>query len=145
MSPSSSPTSELLLDVRDVSLSFGGLKAVSEFRLTLHAGCLQGLIGPNGAGKTTAFNLITGVYRAQAGQILLRNKPIHKLRPHRIARAGVARTFQNIRLFPEMTVLDNVRVACHMRQGSGLFQSLSHMPGDALLIGDTEDDNFFSG
>ena len=123
MSPSSSPTSELLLDVRDVSLSFGGLKAVSEFRLTLHAGCLQGLIGPNGAGKTTAFNLITGVYRAQAGQILLRNKPIHKLRPHRIARAGVARTFQNIRLFPEMTVLDNVRVACHMRQGSGLFHT----------------------
>lgn len=123
MNEVSSQSDAVLLDVRDVSLSFGGLKAVSGFRLQLHAGCLQGLIGPNGAGKTTAFNLITGVYRAQAGEVLLRGKPIHKLRPHRIARAGIARTFQNIRLFPDMTVLDNVRVACHMRRGCGLFHT----------------------
>jgi len=113
-----------LLDVRDVSISFGGLKAVTDFRLTLHAGSVQGLIGPNGAGKTTAFNLITGVYRPQAGQILLRGKPIQKLRPHRIAKAGIARTFQNIRLFPDMTVLDNVRVGCHMRKGCGILRTL---------------------
>jgi branched-chain amino acid transport system ATP-binding protein len=124
MKPLSNPNPAALLDVQNVSLSFGGLKAVTDFCLTLSEGSLQGLIGPNGAGKTTAFNLITGVYRPQNGDIRLRGKRINNLRPHRIAAAGIARTFQNIRLFPDMTVLDNVRVACHMRQGSGLFHTL---------------------
>jgi branched-chain amino acid transport system ATP-binding protein len=109
------------LDVRGVSLSFGGLKAVSDFSLTLSKGSLTGLIGPNGAGKTTIFNLLTGVYRPDAGDILIEGRSIVGKRPHQIAAAGAARTFQNIRLFGELSVLDNVRVACHLRAQAGMW------------------------
>ncbi len=117
------------LDVQSISLSFGGLKAVSDFSLTLAPGSLTGLIGPNGAGKTTIFNLLTGVYAPQSGDILLDGKSIRGLKPNRIAAAGAARTFQNIRLFGELTVLDNVRVACHLRARRGMWAAVLRTAG----------------
>ena len=113
-----------LLDITHVSLSFGGLKAVSDFNLSMAAGDLQGLIGPNGAGKTTVFNLITGVYTPDTGRISLDGDVLTGFKPHHIARAGICRTFQNIRLFPDLTVLDNVRVACHLRARHGVVTAL---------------------
>ena len=107
-----------ILEVRNVSKTFGGLKAVTDFALELHKGDLQGLIGPNGAGKTTCFNLLTGVYRPDTGvgeRIVLDGRPLVGLRPSRIAAQGLSRTFQNIRLFGELSVLDNVKLACHVR------------------------------
>ena len=106
--------SEPLLALRDCTLAFGGLLAVDSVDLALKPGELVGLIGPNGAGKTTIFNLITGVYRPIRGRIMLDGHPIQGRRPHQIAGMGVARTFQNIRLFPTMTSLDNVRVGGHV-------------------------------
>lgn len=104
-----------ILDVRAISIAFGGLKAVTDFSMRLGRGSLVGLIGPNGAGKTTVFNMLTGVYRPQAGSVMLDGVSLMGLKPHEIAAAGMARTFQNIRLFPDLSVLDNVRVACHLR------------------------------
>ncbi len=104
-----------ILDIQKISIAFGGLKAVSDFSLQLLPGDLRGLIGPNGAGKTTAFNLLTGVYKPQTGSITLAGTPLIGLKPYQIAAAGLSRTFQNIRLFPDLTVLDNVRIACHLR------------------------------
>ena len=103
------------LAARGVSKSFGGLKAVQDFSLELPTGCLRGLIGPNGAGKTTVFNLLTGVYQPDVGVVELGGKSIVGLRPSKIAAMGMARTFQNIRLFGELSVLDNVKLACHVR------------------------------
>jgi branched-chain amino acid transport system ATP-binding protein len=126
-----------LLDIQGVSLAFGGLKAVTDFRLRLNAGDLQGLIGPNGAGKTTAFNLITGVYKPDTGSITLDGKRLNGLKPHKVAAAGVARTFQNIRLFADLSVLDNVRVACHLRarQGlAGVVARTAHYRGEERAI-----------
>ncbi|MCA9678735.1 MAG: ABC transporter ATP-binding protein [Myxococcales bacterium] len=117
-----------VLDVRRLSLSFGGLKAVNDFSLALPAGGLYGLIGPNGAGKTTAFNLLTGVYQPDEGDILLGGARINGKKPSYIARAGMARTFQNIRLFGELSVLDNVRTAAGVRTRSGLFRTLFRTP-----------------
>lgn len=113
-----------LLQVRDLTLSFGGLKAVDGFRLDLPKGSLQALIGPNGAGKTTIFNLLTGVYQPHQGEILLGGRSLVGLRPFQVARAGVSRTFQNIRLFSDLTVLDNVLVAMQMRLSHGLFATV---------------------
>lgn len=117
---------ELLLEVEGLCLSFGGLKAVHNFCLKLPHGSLHGLIGPNGAGKTSAFNLLTGVYRPDAGRIVLDSQELIGLKPHQIASAGVARTFQNIRLFSEMSVLDNVRLACQIRGRQSLVGALLH-------------------
>ncbi|MBX3378594.1 MAG: ABC transporter ATP-binding protein [Phycisphaeraceae bacterium] len=103
------------LQVDNVSKSFGGLKAVQGFRLSLPPGGLYGLIGPNGAGKTTCFNLLTGVYQPDEGKVSIGSVSLIGLRPHQIAAAGLARTFQNIRLFGELTVLENVKLACHLR------------------------------
>ncbi len=103
---------------------FGGLKAVSGLDLELPSGILAGLIGPNGAGKTTVFNLITGVYSPTKGQILLEGKSIQGQQTCTIARRGVARTFQNPRLFADLSCLDNVRIACHTHAGAGLFDSV---------------------
>jgi branched-chain amino acid transport system ATP-binding protein len=113
-----------MLEVDGISLAFGGLKAVSDFRLRLEPGALQGLIGPNGAGKTTVFNLLTGIYRPDAGTIRLSGRVLNGLRTWQIAEAGLSRTFQNIRLFPELSVLDNVRVGAHLRTRSGLPSAL---------------------
>ncbi len=104
-----------LLDIDRISIAFGGLKAVQDFSLALAPGDLQGLIGPNGAGKTTVFNLLTGVYRSATGAIRLEGRRLDGLKPHQIARAGVARTFQASRLFADLTVLDNVRIGCQLR------------------------------
>ena len=120
-----SPT---LLDVSQVSIAFGGLKAVQNFSLKMPRGCLFGLIGPNGAGKTTIFNLLTGVYQVQSGSITLGGQRLDGLRPHEIARCGLSRTFQNIRLFGELSVIDNVRIACHMRGRHSLFGTLMRTP-----------------
>lgn len=104
-------TPQELLTVKGLSISFGGLRAVSDFHLRLQTGELLGLIGPNGAGKTTIFNLLTGFYRPQEGEVFWEQRPITGLPPHIINRLGIARTFQNIRLFRDLTVLDNVKIA----------------------------------
>jgi branched-chain amino acid transport system ATP-binding protein len=121
-------TGPYALAARDLSLSFGGLKAVSQFTLELPRGGLYGLIGPNGAGKTTVFNLLTGVYRPDAGSIELDGVRIDGQKPSFIARAGMARTFQNIRLFGELSVLDNIRTAAGVRTRSGLLRTLFRSP-----------------
>jgi branched-chain amino acid transport system ATP-binding protein len=113
-----------LLELRDVTCRFGGLAAVKSASLELHAGELVGLIGPNGAGKTTVFNLISGVYRPASGDIAYRGESLVGVAPHDVARHGITRTFQNIRLFGGMTVLDNVRVARHHRSRAGLVASM---------------------
>jgi len=117
--------SEPLLRLDKVGIQFGGLKAVSDLDLEIREGELIGLIGPNGAGKTTVFNLITGVYAPTSGRILLDGKPIQGLKPHKIAKLGVLRTFQNIRLFSSMTSRDNVCVAEHMHARAGLAQAVA--------------------
>jgi branched-chain amino acid transport system ATP-binding protein len=120
--------SEPLLEVKELSIAFGGLKAVQNFNLTLPAGSLYGLIGPNGAGKTTAFNLLTGVYRPDSGSVHLAGRRVDGKRPHQIAHAGLARTFQNIRLFGELSALDNVRLGCQMRHPHGMWSTILRSP-----------------
>lgn len=102
-----------VLEIKNLGISFGGLKAVDDFNLTIEKGELYGLIGPNGAGKTTAFNLMTGVYKPDQGSITLDGVDITGKTTVEINKAGIARTFQNIRLFKELTVLDNVKVGLH--------------------------------
>jgi branched-chain amino acid transport system ATP-binding protein len=113
-----------LLEVDNIGISFGGLKAVQQFSIRLPRGGLYGLIGPNGAGKTTVFNLLTGVYQTMGGRIVLDSKELSGLKPHQVAAAGIARTFQNIRLFPGLNVLDNVRLAGQLRAREGLGTTL---------------------
>ncbi len=112
------------LDVRNLTKYFGGLRAVHDFNMTIMPGQLCGLIGPNGAGKTTVFNLITGLYTPSAGEICFLGEGLVELEPYEITREGIGRTFQNIRLFPNLTVLDNVRVAYHPRAGYSMFDSI---------------------
>ncbi|MGB8930680.1 MAG: ABC transporter ATP-binding protein [Anaeromyxobacteraceae bacterium] len=116
------------LELRSVGMTFGGLKALAAFDLVLQPGELVGLIGPNGAGKTTAFNAVTGVYAPTEGDVLVAGERVNGLRPHQICARGVARTFQNIRLFRELTALDNVRVACHAGAKSGFIDALLLTP-----------------
>jgi branched-chain amino acid transport system ATP-binding protein len=116
----------LVLDVQDLSKNFGGLKAVKEFSLSIRQGELVGLIGPNGAGKTTVFNVITGLYVATSGTIKFKEQDIVGFQPFEITQMGIARTFQNIRLFPNLTVLDNVRIAYHPHAHYGLLDSVLH-------------------
>jgi branched-chain amino acid transport system ATP-binding protein len=113
-----------LLQLDRVTIRFGGLTAVSELDLQIGANELIGLIGPNGAGKTTAFNLITGVYQPTDGKISFGEKSTAKLPPHKLARLGIARTFQNIRLFASMSVFDNVRVAVQLHRAHGIRDAL---------------------
>jgi branched-chain amino acid transport system permease protein len=122
------PIKGAALEVNQVSIAFGGLKAVSEFSLSLPPKGLYGLIGPNGAGKTTVFNLLTGVYQAQTGDIRLLGRTVKGRKPNAIARGGMARTFQNIRLFGELSVLDNVRTAAGVRAHTGLFRTIGRSP-----------------
>ncbi len=116
-----------LLKTSDVSEVFGGLKAVADFNIYINKGELIGLIGPNGAGKTTAFNLITGVYQPTTGEITFDGKSIVGLKPYQITQRGIARTFQNIRLFSELSVLDNVKIAYHCHVKYGLLESVFRM------------------
>ena len=115
---------DALLDVEDIGISFGGLKAVQKFSIHLPRGGLYGLIGPNGAGKTTVFNLLTGVYQTMGGRMMLDSRSLVGLGPHQVAAAGISRTFQNIRLFPGLNVLDNVRLAGQLRARHGLADTL---------------------
>lgn len=113
-----------LLKADKITMKFGGLTAVKEFNLEINPGEIVALIGPNGAGKTTAFNMITGVYRPTEGSIFFDGKDITGMKPHGITKAGMARTFQNIRLFKELTVEDNVFIAHHLHLKSNLFQTV---------------------
>ena len=113
-----------LLKVTNMSKVFGGLRAVSNFNIEMQEGELIGLIGPNGAGKTTAFNVLTGVYEPTEGQIEFDGQSIVGLKPFQITQKGIARTFQNIRLFADLTVLDNVKIAYHFHVKYGLLESV---------------------
>jgi branched-chain amino acid transport system ATP-binding protein len=118
-----------LLNVENVSRTFGGLKAVSEVNMAINDGELVGLIGPNGAGKTTLFNLLTGVYEPSSGKVALGGTVVNGMKPYQITKRGAARTFQNIRLFGNMTVLENVMVAYHMHAKHGLLTSILRLSG----------------
>ena len=119
----------IVLDVQGVSKRFGGLQALSEVGIRIRQGEVYGLIGPNGAGKTTFFNVITGLYTPDVGSFALGGKPYKPSAVHEVAKAGIARTFQNIRLFPEMTALENVMVGRHVRTHSGLFGAVFRSSG----------------
>jgi len=113
--------SELVLQVRGASKRFGGLQALSDVGIQIARGQIYGLIGPNGAGKTTFFNVITGLYPPDSGEFILAGKPYKPTAVHQVAREGIARTFQNIRLFPDMTALENVMVGRHVRTHSAVI------------------------
>ncbi len=117
-----------MLDVTHLSISFGGLKAVDDFHINVKKGQLYGLIGPNGAGKTTIFNRLTGVYKPNAGSIVLNGNNITGKRSIDINKAGVARTFQNIRLFKDLTVLDNVKVGLHNNNPYSTIEGILRLP-----------------
>jgi len=117
-----------LLELKQATIKFGGLVAVNEVTFTLDKGDLFGLIGPNGAGKTTCFNLITGVYEPTSGQILFNGKEITGTPPNKIAALGISRTFQNIRLYKSLSVLENVIVGGFLRHKTSLFSSLAYLP-----------------
>jgi branched-chain amino acid transport system ATP-binding protein len=116
----------VILDVQNLTKLFGGLRAVGNFDITIHQGELVGLIGPNGAGKTTVFNMITSVYSPTQGSVAFMGERIDGLEPQVINQLGIARTFQNIRLFPNLTVLDNVRIAYHHHADYSFFDSALH-------------------
>ena len=111
-----------------ITIRFGGLTAVSDFYLNLEEGELVGLIGPNGAGKTTVFNMLTGLYKPTKGEIYFNNKEITRKRIDKITALGIARTFQNIRLFTNLSVLDNVMVGCHLRLKSSVLNAIFYLP-----------------
>ena len=117
-----------MLEVKNIGISFGGLKAVDNFSLTIEKGQLYGLIGPNGAGKTTIFNLLTGVYKADHGAIFLDGKELTGKSTIEINQAGIARTFQNIRLFKDLSVLDNVKVGLHNHHPYSTSEGILRLP-----------------
>ena len=117
-----------LLEVKNLSISFGGLRAVDDFNIEIEKGCLYGLIGPNGAGKTTIFNLLTGVYKPDEGIIRLNAQDITRHKTIDINKAGIARTFQNIRLFKELSVLDNVKVGLHNHNPYSALTGILRLP-----------------
>lgn len=133
--------SEVLLQAKQAHIQFGGLRALSDFHLEIRQGDLKGLIGPNGAGKTTAFNVLTGVYQPTSGEVWVTGRKVNGKRPHEINRLGLARTFQNIRLFKSLTALDNVKVACLsdtfplFRRGT--LDKLRHQEGLKSWVGKT--------
>ncbi len=117
-----------LLEVKNLGISFGGLRAVNAFNISIEKGQLYGLIGPNGAGKTTVFNLLTGVYQPDEGAIILDDVNVTGKRTIDICKAGIARTFQNIRLFGDMTVLDNVKVGLHNHYPYSTLEGILRLP-----------------
>ncbi len=117
-----------ILKTDKATIRFGGLVAVNELTMDVQKGEIYGLIGPNGAGKTTVFNLLTGVYEPTSGDINILGKRINGLRPYQISRIGVSRTFQNIRLFPSMSVLENVVTACHRHANQNLVDAVFRLP-----------------
>ena len=119
----------LVLDVRNLGIDFGGLTAVDSFNVSLGPTEICGLIGPNGAGKTTIFNLLTGVYQPTRGSVLINGIDTKGMSTHKVTKLGIARTFQNIRLFTDMTVLDNVKVGMHNQIKCSFVSSMLHLPG----------------
>ena len=119
---------QAVLEMVHVDKHFGGVHAIDDFSVKVMPRQIYGLIGPNGAGKTTIFNNITGIYKPDKGQIFLCGKEITNMTPHGVAKEGIARTFQNIRLFNSESVLENVEMACNMNAGYGLFDSVLHTP-----------------
>src|SRR5262245_21694793 len=117
-----------LLEARHVGKRFGGLTALSDVSLSIHRGEIYGLIGPNGAGKTTLFNVLTGVYAPDAGGFVFDGRKLNGLKPHRVVERGIARTFQNIRLFGNMTALENVMVGRHLRSRGGVLGAILRGP-----------------
>lgn len=117
-----------MLRTDSLSMRFGGLSAVADLNIEVQKNEIVGLIGPNGAGKTTAFNVITGVYAPTEGCVYFKGKDISGHKPHSITAAGIARTFQNIRLFKDLNVLENILVACHLRMGVSMLSSVLHTP-----------------
>jgi len=128
MSAGAATSSAPALEARAASIAFGGLKAVQDFALTIQRGELVGLIGPNGAGKTTIFNLLTGVYHPDRGDIFLFGENVTALAPFERAERGLTRTFQNIRLFKELTALENVLVARHLGAKQGIAAAVAGLP-----------------
>ena len=120
--------SDIILEVQGASKRFGGLQALSEVGIRIERGQVYGLIGPNGAGKTTFFNVLTGLYTPDSGSFMLAGKPYSPTAVHEVAKAGIARTFQNIRLFADMTALENVMVGRHVRTQSGLLGAILRTP-----------------
>ncbi len=118
----------MILQVEGLSRSFGGVQAVKDVSFTVREGMIKAVIGPNGAGKTTLFNLISGTLRPDAGRVMLEGREITGFPPHRIAGMGIARTFQHIRLFPGMTVLENVMIGCHIHGRSGFVAGMLNLP-----------------
>lgn len=117
-----------LLEVEDLILSFSGLEVIRELGFTVEHGSIASLIGPNGAGKTSVFNCLTGFYRPDSGKITFNDHSIRSLKPHKITQAGMARTFQNLRLFKSMTVLENVMSGMHCRTSTGALSSIFQLP-----------------
>src|SRR5690554_4311080 len=120
-----------MLEIRNVNKAFGGLQAITDLSLKVGEGEIVSVIGPNGAGKTTLFNLVTGVYRPDSGSISFLGRPIHGLRPNKIVDIGIARTFQNLRLFTNLSVLENVLIPQHHRLRSNWLSSVLRTPGYA--------------
>lgn len=118
-----------LLELNNMTIKFGGLTAVNQLDLQLEEGTVRALIGPNGAGKSTVFNVITGIYAPTQGTVAFKGNDITALKPHLITSLGIARTFQNIRLFKNLSVLDNVKIGRHCRAGAGIFGALTRHPG----------------
>jgi branched-chain amino acid transport system ATP-binding protein len=118
-----------ILNTDKVTMKFGGVTAVKDFSLELNKNEIVAVIGPNGAGKTTTFNMITGVYKPTTGNVFFNGKDITGIKPDKITKLGIARTFQNIRLFKDLSVLDNVLIANHLHLKSGLFESVLTLPG----------------
>lgn len=117
-----------LLSIKNMTHYFGGLRAVSNFSYDIPQGVIYGLIGPNGSGKTTTFNLITGIYTPTEGKVFFQEKDITGIKPYKIVQTGVARTFQNLRIFSNLTALDNIRIARHFNTRSGLVSSVLRLP-----------------
>lgn len=117
-----------VLELHDVSQEFGGLRALDGIDLMVEQNSIFGIIGPNGAGKTTLFNVITGIYPPTEGQLVFQNQPLASLSSHKVARLGIGRTFQNIRLFNRLSVLDNVKVAANWSRSAGFWASLLGLP-----------------
>jgi len=125
-----------LLKIEKLSKSFGGLKAVSNLDIEITQGELIGLIGPNGAGKTTVFNILTGVYEKTEGTMMFMDKDVSGLKPYQVTQRGMARTFQNIRLFNDMSVIDNVKVAYHQKTSYSAFSAFFRLP--SYFLGEDE-------
>ena len=126
--PPPGKSGDVVLKTNKATIRFGGLVAVNELDMNVRRGEIYGLIGPNGAGKTTIFNLLTGVYEPTSGEIYFEEQRIDGKRPYEISRCGVSRTFQNIRLFPGMSVLENVMTACHIHAHQNLFDAVVRSP-----------------